>query len=279
MLTSTACAMLDRAMLRPDDFIASRREALRSFYAEEIDALKRRGRQRRIFRSIAGAMVSVCLVAVLATGHFGRREVVAGTSPMVVNLGEGSRIHLDAGAAIEIPLVSWRREVRLLAGDAVFDIAHDDAHPFVAFVGETRLTDLGTRFMVKTSGPMTHVSVFEGRVEVFRPSDPPRILDVGQAAMVGTAGIAAAPFLDEVEATAWRQGRMVFRDATLGEVAERMSRYRTRPIRAGDPAVAGLRVSGTFRLDDLDGAVKTLAQAIPISVRDDGGATLLLPRR
>jgi transmembrane sensor len=265
-------------MMQPEDYIGARRDALRSAYAGEIEALKRRGRQRRAVRLASAGLLAAALAVAAGAAQFGWRDISAGTAPMVV-AAAGSRIHLDAGAAVRLPLAPWRREARLLEGDAVFDVVHDESAPFVVVVGRTRLTDLGTRFMVRTSDSVTRVAVFEGLVEVEPPSGPAGRLAAGEAAAVTAGGVASVPAPDEAEATAWRQGRLVFRDAPLSEVAERISRYRQRPVRVGHPAAAGLKVSGSFRLDDLDGALRTLEHALPVALRDEGEATLLMPRR
>lgn len=266
-------------MAQPEDFIATRREALRSAYAGEIDALKRRGRRRRAMRLGVAGFLALAVGGGAATAQFGWREVAAGSAPMLVEMGGGSRVHLDAGASARLPLAPWRREARLLGGDAVFDVVHRDADPFVVTVGRTRLTDLGTRFLVRASDAVTRVAVFEGLVEVAPPSGAPGRVEAGQAVAVTAEGVAAAPAVDEATATAWRQGRLVFRDIPLAEVAGRLSHYRSRPVLVGDPAAGGLTVSGTFRLDDLDGGLRALAQALSLTLREEGGATLLMSRR
>lgn len=268
--------MPDTAMAQPEDYITARRDALRSAYAGEIEALKRRGRRRRLSR----AVLALTLLLGLGVGieRFAFREVTAGTAPHVVDLA-GGRLFLDAGARAELPLSPWRREIRLTAGEAVFDIVHDEGRPFVVRSGRIVLTDLGTRFLVRHSPSETLTAVFEGRVEASAPGDIRGILEAGQAAVISAEGLTVAGMPDEAEATAWRQGRMVLRNTRLDEAARRISRYRDRPVRADHPAVAGLRVSGSFSLDDPDGALRTLAQGLTLRLQEDGAATLLLPRR
>ncbi|WP_161539721.1 FecR family protein [Paramagnetospirillum kuznetsovii] len=270
--------MLDSAMARPDDIIASKIGVLRSVYAGEINALKRRGRRRRALRLGGLLAIGGCVAVAALLGQFGWREVAAGkTAPTILALGDGSRIHLDAGGVVEIPLAPWRREARLLKGDAVFDVIHDDAHPFVVRSGTATVTDLGTRFLVRAGRESIGVAVFEGRVEIVSAMLP-AMLDAGHAAEISKDGIVPAAMPDEAEATAWRNGRIVFRNTPLSVVAERLSRYRPEPVRVATPTIADLKVSGSFRIDDPEGVLQTLERALPIRVRRDGAAVTLTAR-
>ncbi|MDH8131951.1 iron dicitrate transport regulator FecR, partial [Klebsiella pneumoniae] len=53
------------------------------------------------------------------------------------------------------------------------------------------------------------------------------------------------------ESAAWSQGILSFSDKPLSEVIATLSRYRNGVLRC-DPAVAGLRLSGTFPLKNTD---------------------------
>ena len=64
----------------------------------------------------------------------------------------------------------------------------------------------------------------------------------------------------------WTRGVLTFRDTALSEVVATLARYRTGVLRC-DPAVADLRLSGTFPLGDPDAILQVIAQTLPIKLR------------
>lgn len=256
-----------------DDAILKAAIRLRPYFADDIAAIRRSAGRRRIIRRLGAVCAVLCLVGLGAS--FGETSVVAeGGRPRSVALPDGSRVDLDAGAAISLPLLPWRRDVRMVMGDALFDIVHDPARPFRVRMGGTTLTDLGTRFLVRAARQDAMVAVFDGRVGLSGPGDAATVLDAGSAARVTATGIAAAPMPNEDETTAWRHGRLIFRDTPLSQVASRLSRYHSTPVET-EKGTAALRVSGTFRIDDPEGALHTLERALPIRVQDLDGKTIL----
>ena len=253
---------------------------LRPVYADEIEGLKRRGQRRRALRRWGAVAVAGLLCLGLGGVSFGWREVEAGRfTPRSVPLADGSRIDLDANALVRLPLAPWRHEVRLIRGDAVFDIVHDDSRPFVVQVGKATLTDLGTRFLVQPlSSDKALVAVFDGRVQVAASGGQDTVLDAGQAAIAAEGSITPTTMLSEGEATAWRQGRLVFRDKPLAEVAAILSRYRPEPVEVASPMIAGLKINGVFHLDDLDGGLRLLERALPVDIHRRGERVVLAAR-
>ena len=64
---------------------------------------------------------------------------------------------------------------------------------------------------------------------------------------------------------AWVDGLVVAKDWRLDYFAQYLARQRVGMIRV-DPAVAALRLSGVFPLDDAERALKALEPALPIVV-------------
>ncbi len=65
---------------------------------------------------------------------------------------------------------------------------------------------------------------------------------------------------------AWVDGQLIVLDAQLGEVIDELARYRPGVLHC-DPASAGLRVSGTFRLDSTDAVLANLQASLLIQVK------------
>ena len=65
-------------------------------------------------------------------------------------------------------------------------------------------------------------------------------------------------------------------DPRLDEALARFASYHARPI-VVEPAAAGLGVGGRYSLDDLDGFLAAIEQALPVSVlRGERGAVRIV---
>jgi transmembrane sensor len=78
--------------------------------------------------------------------------------------------------------------------------------------------------------------------------------------------------------TAWLDGWLVVRNQTLATVVEAIRPYRKGIVRL-DAAVAQLRVSGRFPLDDARQTLEALEQSLPIRVTQWGGVLVLIGAR
>ena len=58
----------------------------------------------------------------------------------------------------------------------------------------------------------------------------------------------------------------MFNGATLGEVAEEVSRYRAQPMHVSTPALAQLRLSRVFKTDDTDALLKASPKILPVAI-------------
>jgi transmembrane sensor len=194
-----------------------------------------------------------------------------------VRLPDGTRIQLNTATAIDVDCDNALRLVRLRAGEILIDTAPDRVasgdpayRPFVVETAQGRLRALGTRFVVRQyEDRRSHVAVLEGAVEV-RPDDArgsavaPLVLRAGEQ-----AGFSASA-VDEVvpvgaEADDWSRGVLRAKNMRLHDFLTELARYRPGVLRC-DPAVAGLRVSGVFQLNDTDPVLHSLPQALPVDV-------------
>lgn len=110
------------------------------------------------------AVIGISLWAFLTPTHYstGIAEV------RTVHLPDGSVITLGARSALEIAFQRHERRVALLSGVAFFSVAKDPSRPFVVFVGDEEVRDLGTKFEIRRGTASMRVSVVEGTVAVMR---------------------------------------------------------------------------------------------------------------
>src|SRR5690606_34664860 len=88
-------------------------------------------------------------------------------------LPDGSQAQLNTGTEMEIAFGGGARQVRLLRGEAMFDVAHDATSPFIVFADGSAVRAVGTAFSVRT-GDGLDVIVTEGVVELYVAASSPR---------------------------------------------------------------------------------------------------------
>ena len=71
---------------------------------------------------------------------------------------------------------------------------------------------------------------------------------------------------DGLEPGGWREGVIEADNARLADVVAALGRYHRGWLRC-DPAVAALRVTGVFRVDDIDAALQSLQRTLPLQVQ------------
>lgn len=201
-------------------------------------------------------------------------------------LPDGSVLTLDALSTVEIAYFGDRREVRLFSGGAFFAVAHDAARPFSVRAAAATVTVLGTRFAVELDGgtlPRTAavgVAVESGRVRAEHGALGTALeLGAGEAVRLLPDGSVARNTADGSAGVApWRDGWLSFSRTPLALAAERISRYRSQPVRVHADA-ATLPVSGEVRIARADEWLRLLPGALPVRVDADSDGALLIRQR
>jgi transmembrane sensor len=233
-------------------------------------SVQRRSARRRIASPaslIGGLALAACAVAgvvawpdlQLMTVTPLPLETVAGQHRDVI-LADGSRLTLDGATRLEVQLGAHRRKVRLVRGEAFFDVAHDPSRPFTVTAPEGSARVLGTAFDLERGQGRLELSVHRGRVRLApkglgRPSAE---LTAGQRAAVSEDGLSSPQRFDP-SAEDWRSGWLETDGLSLDRLVERLNRDSKRPIVITDPALARQRVAGRFRLDEPETLIQNLA--------------------
>lgn len=183
-----------------------------------------------------------------------------------VALPDGSSVHLNTQSAIAVdyePGEHGPRHVRLLMGEATFDVVPNPDRPFVVMSGGGTSRVLGTVFTVKALDRDVSVTLHEGRVGVSAGGGPETVLSPNQRVSYRPGGI-----MDKVEqvnpqaASAWRRGKLVFQDRPLGGVIAELNRYHRGIIRLAGENLRARRVNGVFDTNDPVAVVGALEAAL-----------------
>ncbi len=195
-----------------------------------------------------------------------------------VDLPDGSHLELNGSTQLQVDFSAGQRHIRLSAGEVMFTVAHDSGRPFVVDTAQGSVTVTGTRFDVRLDPASTRVAVEQGSVRVQGQGASLAQLTAGQGSHIDAQGKVAAPYAVNTAAlTAWRQGKLVFDNATLAEVVAEASRYRSQPLRVAPGKVAQLRLSSTFSTDDTDALLRALPSILPVAIKahEDGSREII----
>lgn len=182
-----------------------------------------------------------------------------------VTLADGSQATLNTASSLAVEYTRSRRGLRLLAGEAWFDVAKNPDRPFVVTAAGHSVTATGTSFDVRLDADRLRVAVSEGRVLVAEGDRTPlAAVSAGQRAEVrgGAVQVAqAGPVSGD-----WRSGRLQFDTVTLAEASAEMNRYRRVPIVLDDAAAGRLRISGVFDAGEGSSFVEALPLTHPVVI-------------
>ncbi|MDN7880410.1 FecR domain-containing protein [Burkholderia aenigmatica] len=186
-----------------------------------------------------------------------------------VTLADHTVVVLDTDTALDVRFDDTARRLRLLRGTIMVTSGHDErvpARPLVVATAQGELRPLGTRFAVRQRDGATRIEVFAGAVHV-QPDDAAadaRVIAAGEGADFTRDAIGVPAPLDAY-APAWTGGMLVASRMRLADLVAELDRYRRGSLRC-EAAVADLRVSGTYPLDDPARVLDTLKATLPIDV-------------
>ncbi|MBT0623701.1 FecR domain-containing protein [Pseudomonas fluorescens] len=224
---------------------------------------------RRHVLQVALAGAGVAMGAALLSKPMGLADLTAdirtGTGERrTVTLADGSELLLNAQSAADIQFDPQRRLVRLREGELLASVASDRNRPFLIQTEQAQVRAYGNRFVLRERQGQGQVVALDGALEIDRQSGERLQLAAGHEVHFDRAGFGPVQ-VSSAGATAWIDGFLQVRDRPLAEVIDALRPYHTGVLRL-DPSVAGLRVSGLYRLDNPQQILDTLARTLPIHI-------------
>ena len=216
---------------------------------------------KRIITASAGALILCALFAPTLMPWLRADFATATAETRRLSLADGSHIVLGAQSALARDFSSERRELALLRGTAWFEVARDDARPFVVSAGGITIRVTGTAFDVALTERALTIALASGSVEVKRAGKAPlqKTLKPGQRLAIDRQdGAVHLSQVDPARMGAWRDGRLIVHGARLAEVVATIDRYYPGTIMLIDRALRERRVTGVFDLKNPHQALRSL---------------------
>ncbi|MDE0769354.1 MAG: FecR domain-containing protein [Opitutaceae bacterium] len=199
-------------------------------------------------------------------------------------LADGTLVELKTGTQMEIQYSSIRREVRLLEGEAHFNVVEDSLRPFLVHAGDTVFRAIGTSFNIRLSSDTVELLVTEGVVRVdwnetgapameksnpiFRP---PEVIE-NQRAIISLDSENSISQIETVSKKAveakliWKHEMLEFEATPLSEAVLEFNRRNRDQIEIADSSLGRELIDGSFRSDNVDGFVALLEISANIKV-------------
>ena len=184
-----------------------------------------------------------------------------------VELPDRSIATLNTQSAIALSFDGTVRRIRLLKGEAFFEVKKDLDRPFIVESGEAAIRATGTSFIVRTESERDQVTVIEGTVEVGtkRESSSTATVSSGSQIRMERGRLGNSYAVNMPAASAWLRGRLVVNGTPFEQVLEELQRYHPGRIVLWNQHVKKIEVTGTYNLNDPVGALALLVKTIPVS--------------
>jgi transmembrane sensor len=260
-------------------------------HVEQAVARRRRRRQRVLASTFAAAAAIALAFVLFRPAPAGNAAATVALRPNSQTLPDGSVVQLNADAEIAVAFTPELRTVRLVRGEALFEVAKNPARPFVVDAGTLSVRAVGTAFAVRRASREIGVLVTEGKVAVeLAPSphaaaQPPVMLAAGAMLTVPLAEVAAtlpapraATEADLAAGLGWRNRRVEFSGTPLAEAVQYFNRSNRVQLALASDEVGALRISGVFWTDDAEAFARALETSLGLTAFPAGSERIVLRR-
>lgn len=251
---------------------------LRARSLRDSHGARARGRARIWLRGAAFAGAALATAAAATFTLLSNQQTYATPRGEQLNtvLPDGTRVRLDAATRLEVRYGVFSREVRLVRGEAEFDVGHgrwmtQAWRPFRVAAGPLQVWDKGTRFTVRCRDEALRVVLVQGAVELHDPASRTvrARLRPGEAAELAPDGQLTVSPVDLTSALAWQRGELVLRGATLASALAEFG-ARTPTSFDVDPAIGARPISGVYHVNDPVGFLNAVSTLYPMTWREVG---------
>lgn len=170
-----------------------------------------------------------------------------------------------------------QREVKL-SGEAYFKVAHSKDKLFIVEAEGTLIKDLGTSFNIKAYSGDSIVEVFveSGEVAFFTKQNPGIVLSKGEKGTFEKATQIFRKFKTaELNILAYKNKVLIFQDASLSEVLEKLNSIYQTKVTVTNQALMGCKITVTFENENIDAIVGIISETLRLHLIKTNGGYIL----
>lgn len=245
----------------------SSRDPLRAYkkVRQKVDRRKRKVWLQRAWVAVA------CFVGVLivssAISFWTQKDVLPSSPQMITvqanagmrthfNLPDGTVAYLNSGSTLSYPIPYDEKERHVeLSGEAYFKVTHNPDHPFVVSVRDDRMrvTVLGTEFNLQAYADDDDIgtTLVSGSVMLEVRKDhktvrQTRLVPSEKAVLSLLSGNVSVQKVNTEYETAWKEGRLMFKDLPLPQVLKKLSYFYNVKFEVQDSVINSYCFTGIF---------------------------------
>lgn len=239
------------------------------------------------FQRVAAILIFPLLISFLAYLYIQSGQLVNQVSyaeiqcPLGVRtkfqLPDGSTGYLNSGSRLKYPVqFTGERKVELI-GEAFFDVVHNKEIPFHVNTKNLDIKVLGTTFnVIANEDERTEEIVLQtGKVDVSsREGNQVAVMIPNELLTLDIENQTITK--KEVEASqysTWKEGKLVFRNENMEQVARRLSRWYNAEVVVDDRLLDAYTFHATFSDEPLDEVLKLISITTPISYKEEKRTT------
>jgi transmembrane sensor len=279
--------------------VAGAAEVNADYFAPRTRRDRRRFYPLGLVTLAAAAAIAVMFTLPAIIRDDGRERYSTTATVERFTLADGSVADLNRNSGLEIEFTDAERRLRLVRGEAHFNVAKNPARPFIVTAGNVTARAVGTAFAVRLARDRVEVLVTAGEVEVAPlsagsigeahtslqdvPSDAV-VLGPGFSAVVVMA-TAAKPRVVQIESNeiarqlAWQPRMIELTNASLTEVVAEFNQRAAIPghvrLVLEDPTLATLRIGGSIYIEQPEAFVRLLEKSFGIRAERHGDTITL----
>lgn len=192
-----------------------------------------------------------------------------------VILADGTHVYLNAGTTLRYPTAFMKGGDRIvhLQGEAFFDVAKDEDHPFVVNANGINVKVLGTKFNVAnySENPNINTVLVEGSVALYMSkemtgeSSKPLTLKPGhKAEWDRDSNQIEVQSVDTSLYTSWIHGKLVFRNTTFREIRKTLERKYNVTIKNSNEDLDSQPYDATFDIESIEEVLESFNKSYSI---------------
>lgn len=256
-------------------------------HMNEIREEKKKSWQRKAYRvlSYASAVVILFLLAFnlwTIRGNSGEKTIYTEIyaplgSRIKFDLPDGSKGWLNSGSSLRFPIKFTGRERKVyLTGEGYFDVSHNPKKSFVVNTKTYQVRALGTSFNVeayKDEDKTQEITLVKGKVQVEKINNEGKFrklfsMEPGQHAQIDikTQSVVITE-QDNDKYTAWKDGKLIFRNDPLERLVENMERFYNVEIEITDKKLYEYHFHATFEEETLFETLRLLKLSTPVDYK------------
>ena len=235
------------------------------------------------FQRVAAILILPLLFSFLAYFYFQSKPLVTAFSyaeiqcPIGVRtrfqLPDGSTGYLNSGSRLKYPVQFIGERKVELSGEAFFDVVHNAEIPFHVNTRNLDIKVLGTTFnVIAYEGEPTEEIVLQtGKVDILTKNGK-QLTALAPNEQV-TLDIEKHTFSKNTvkasQYTTWKDGKLVFRNENMQQVARRLSRWYNADVVIKDRLLDDYTFHATFIDEPLDEVLKLLSITTPLNYKEE----------